>query len=89
MAENSYNGKVPKLKDEVFDVGASSDPTKFSKVLKSIENHIQKNYKTCDNIVKATQQLKLPMLAYPKQPTRTDHTNANGDLGKNAFAKFA
>jgi hypothetical protein len=42
--KTSYKSKVAELEDEVFDVGASSDPTKFSKLLKSIENYIQMNY---------------------------------------------
>ena len=37
--KTSYKSKVAKLKDEVFDVGASSDPAKFNKSLKSIENY--------------------------------------------------
>jgi hypothetical protein len=55
--KTSYKSKVAELEDEVFDVGASNDPAKFSKLLKSIESYIQKNYKTCDDIVKAIQQL--------------------------------
>ena len=43
----SYKSKIAKLEDEVFDVVATSDPAKFSKSLKSIENYIQMNYKTC------------------------------------------
>ncbi len=38
--KTSYKSKVAELEDEVFDVGASSDITKFSKLLKSIENYI-------------------------------------------------
>jgi hypothetical protein len=89
--KTSYKSKVAKLKDEVFDVGASSDPTKFSMLLKSIENFIQKNYKTCDDIVKAIQQLKHPTLDYSRQPTRAEHTKKDGTLDKDAFnmAKFA
>jgi hypothetical protein len=86
----SYKSKVAKLEDEVFDVGVSKEPAKFSKLLKSIENYIQKNYKTCDNIVKAIQQLKHPTLGYPRQPTRMEHTKKDGTLDKDAFnmAKF-
>jgi len=86
-----YKSKVTELEDEVFDVGALSDPAKFSKLLKSIENYIQKNYKTCNDIVKAIQQLKRPTLAYPKQPTRAQYTDANGDFDEDGFdmAKFA
>jgi hypothetical protein len=89
--KTSYKSKVAELKDEVFDVGASSDPVKFSKSLKSIENYIQKNYKTSNNIVKAIQQLKCPTLDYPRQPTRVEHTKKDGTLDEDAFnmAKFA
>ncbi len=76
----SYKSKIAKLEDEVFDVGAASNPAKFSKSLKSIENYIQMNYKTCDNIVKAIQQLKRPTLDYPKQPTRVKYANASGKV---------
>jgi hypothetical protein len=88
----SYKSKIAKLKDEVFDIGAASDPEKFSKSLKSIENYIQMNYKTCDNIPKAIQQLKRPtLLDYPKQPTRAKYTNTSGKVDEDEFemAKFA
>jgi hypothetical protein len=41
--------------------------------------------------VKAIQQLKCPTLAYPKQPTRAQYTDANGDFDEDGFdmAKFA
>ena len=89
--KTSYKSKVAELEDEVFDVGASSNPAKFSKSLKSIEKFIQKNYKTCDDIVKAIQQLKRPTLAYPKQPTRAEYTDKEGNFDDNAFqmAMFA
>ncbi len=59
-------------------------------MLKSIEKYIQKNYKTQDNIVKAIQQLTRLMLEYPKQPTRAEHTKADGTIDEDAFkmAKF-
>jgi hypothetical protein len=83
--------RIAKLEDEVFDVGAASDPAKFSMSLKSIENYIQMNYKTCDNIVEAIQQLKRPTLDYPKQLTRAKYVNASGKVDKDEFemAKFA
>ena len=89
--KTNYKSKVTGLEDEVFDVGASSNPAKFSKSLKSIENYIQKNYKTCDDIVKAIQQLKRPSLAYPKQPTKAQYTDANGDFDDDRLemVKFA
>jgi hypothetical protein len=88
--KTSYKSKIAKLKDEVFDVGAASDPVKFRKSLKSIENYIQMNYKTCNNIVKAIQQLKRPTLN-PKQPTRASYADASGNVDKDKFemATFA
>jgi hypothetical protein len=87
----SYKSKVAKLEDNVFHIGALSNPAKLSKLLKSIENHIQKNYKTPDSIVTGIQQLMRPMLEYPKQPTRVEHTKANGSFDEDAFemVKFA
>ena len=87
----SHKIKIAKLEDEVFDVGAASDSAKFSKSLKSIENYIQMNYKTCEDIVKAIQQLKRRALDYPKQLTRVKYANASGNVDKDEFkmAKFA
>ncbi len=41
--------------------------------------------------MKVIQQLKHPMLDYPRQPTRAEHTEKDGTLDKDAFdmAKFA
>ena len=87
----SYKSKIAELEDDVFDVGAASDPAKFSKSLKSIENYIQVNYKTCDDIVKAIQQLKRPTLDYPKQPTKAKYAGTDGKVDEDEFemAKFA
>jgi hypothetical protein len=38
---STYKSKVRGLENDTFDVGASSDPAKFSKSLKNIENYIQ------------------------------------------------
>ena len=68
--KSTYKSKVIGLEEDTFDVGASSDPAKFSKSLKSIENYIQKTYKMPDDIVKAIQQMKRPTLPYPDKPTK-------------------
>ncbi len=44
----TYKSKVQGLENDTFDVGASSNPAKFSKLLKNIENYIQKTYKDPD-----------------------------------------
>jgi hypothetical protein len=89
--KTSYKSKVAKLEDEVFDVGLSNDPAKFSKLQKSIENYIQKNYKICNDIVKAIQQFMHPTLKYLRQPTRAEHTEQDGTLDEDTFKmlKFA
>ncbi len=62
-----------------------SDPAKFSKSLKSTENYIQKTYKMPDDIVKATQQMKRPMLPYPDKPTKAQCVDDQGDLDEDEF----
>ena len=57
-----FKSNVIGLEKDTFDVGALSDPAKFSKSLKSIENYIQKTYKMPDDIAKAIQQMKRPTL---------------------------
>jgi hypothetical protein len=88
--KSSYKSKVVGLEDDIFDVGALSDPAKYSKSLKSIENYIQKTYKKPDDIAKAIQQLKRPALDYPKQPKKSECLDENGDPDDDAFelAKF-
>jgi hypothetical protein len=68
--KSTYKSKVIGLEEDTFDVGASSDPAKFSKSLKTINNYIQKTYKMPDDIVKAIQQMKRPTLPYPEKPTK-------------------
>jgi hypothetical protein len=36
---STYKSKVQGLENNTLDVGASGDPTKFSKLLKNIENY--------------------------------------------------
>jgi hypothetical protein len=59
------------LEGDVFDLGSTSDPAKFSNSIKSIKNYIQKTFTTPDDIVKAMQQLKHPFLDYPEMPGNT------------------
>jgi hypothetical protein len=66
----SYKSKIAELEDDVFDVGAVSDPAKFSKSLKSIENYIQVNYKTCDDIVKGSNSLSARRSTTPSSPRK-------------------
>ncbi len=49
------------------------------------------NCKTCNNTMKAIQQLKRPTIDYPKQPTRAKYADASENIDKDKFemAKFA
>jgi hypothetical protein len=78
---STYKSKVQGLENDTFNVGASSNPAKFSKLLNNIENYIQKAYKDPDNMVKTIQKIKRVILKYPKKPKKTDAVccNANGD----------
>ncbi len=67
-----YKSAVVGLENDTFDVGARSDPSKFSKLLRNIENYIQKTYKEPDDIVKTIQQMKKADLAYPAKPKKGD-----------------
>jgi hypothetical protein len=68
--KSTYKSNVIGLEEDIFDVGALSDPAKFSKSLKSIENYVKKTYKMPDGIVKAIQQMKRPTLDYPDKPAK-------------------
>ncbi len=70
MSRGNYKSRLEGLEDNIFDVGASSNPVKFSKLLKNIETHIQKNYKSPDDIVKALQQMGQPTLDYLAMPSK-------------------
>jgi hypothetical protein len=82
-----YTSKVQGLENDTFDVGVSSDPAKFSKSLKNIENYIQKTYKHPDDMVKTIQQMKRVSLGYPKKPKKTDKDccDSNGDPDPDVF----
>ena len=69
---STYKSKVQGLKNDTFGVGASSDPTKFSKSLKNIKNYIQKTYKDPDDMVKTIQKLKKVSHSFPERPKKTD-----------------
>ncbi len=76
------------LENHTFDVGVSSNPAKFSKLLKIVKNYIQKTYKDPDDMVKTIQRMKRVILNYhPKKPKKTDAAccNANGDPDPDMF----
>ena len=84
---STYKSKVQGLENDTFNVGASSDPAKFSKSLKNIENYIQKTYKDPDDMVKTIQKMKKVSLSFPERPNMTDKDccNNNGDPYPDAF----
>ena len=85
-----FKSNVIGLEEDSFDVGASSDPAKFSKSLKSIENYIQRTYKMPDDIVKAIQQMKRLTLDYPNKPAKDECVDDQGTFDEDIFdmAKF-
>ncbi len=85
--KSTYKSKVIGLEEAMFDVGALSDPAKFSKSLKSIKNYIKKTYKMPDEIVKAIQQMKRPMLPYPDKPTKAQCVDDQGDFDKDELVR--
>jgi hypothetical protein len=70
-SRSSYKSKVQGLENYTLDVGASSDPAKFSKSQKNIENYIQKTYTDPDDMVKTIQKIKKGSLSYPERPKKT------------------
>jgi hypothetical protein len=66
----TYKSKVAGLEDNTFDVGAASDPAKFSKLLKNKENYIQKTYRSPDDMVKTLQNMKKVTLSYLTKPKK-------------------
>jgi hypothetical protein len=86
----TYKSKVTELEEDTFDVGALSNPVRFSKSLKAVETDIQKAYKMPDDIIKAIQQIKRPTFAFPPNPTKTTCLDANGNFDEDKYkmAKF-
>ncbi len=68
----TYKSKVAGLEDDTFNVGAASDPSKFSKLLKNIENYIQKTYRSPDDMVKILQNMKKVTLSYLTKSKKQD-----------------
>jgi hypothetical protein len=76
-AKLTFKSKVTKLEEDTFNVGASSDPARFSKSLKAIETYVQKTYKMPNDIVKSIQQMRRPPLAFPAKPTKATCVDGN------------
>lgn len=85
QTKSTFKGKVIGLEDDIFDVGLSSDPAKFSKSLKAIETYIQKTYKMPDDIIKAIQIMKRPKLDFPPKPEKSTCTDINGKFDEDEY----
>jgi hypothetical protein len=72
LGRGTYKSNVHELESNTFNVRASSNPAKFRKLLKNIENYIQKTYKDPDDMVKTIHQMKTVNLGYPDRPKKTD-----------------
>ena len=85
-----YKSKVQGLENDTFDVGASSGPAKFSKLLKNFKNYIQKDP---DDMMKTIQKMKKVSLSFPVRSKKNneDCCDDNGDPDSDAFdmAAFA
>ena len=76
LGRGTYKSDVQGLESDTFDVRASSNPVKFSKLLKNIMNYIQKTYKDPVNMVKTIQKMKRVNLGYPKRAQRRQTQSA-------------
>ena len=71
--KTSYKSQLVGLENDTFEVGASSDPAKFSKLLKNIENFIcWITHKIPNNMVKTIQQKERATLNYLIKPNKGD-----------------
>jgi hypothetical protein len=75
----TYKSKVAGLEDDTFNVRAASNPAKFSKSLKTIENCIQKTYRSPDDMVKMLQQMKKVSLSSLTKPKKQHPQCCNKD----------
>jgi hypothetical protein len=85
-----YTSNVAEIEDDIFNVGVTSNPAKFTKSLKSIEMYIQRTYKMPDNIVKAIQKTKRPTCNPPENPDKSKCVDSAGNYNANEcnMAKF-
>ncbi len=77
--KSPYTSNVAEIKDNTFNVGCSSDPAKYRKLLKSIKTYIQRTYKMPEDIVKAIQNMIRPSFDPPDKP---DKSKCLDDAGK-------
>jgi hypothetical protein len=49
QSKSPYTSNVEEIKDNMFNVGGSSEPAKYSELLKNIKTYIQRTCKMPDN----------------------------------------
>jgi hypothetical protein len=76
---SQYTSNVAEIKDDIFDVGVTSNLAKFTKSLKNIKTHIQRTYKMPDNIVKAIQKMKKPTFNPLEKPDKSKCMDSVGN----------
>ncbi len=77
-------------KDDIFNVGTTSNPAKFTESMKNTETYIQMTYKIPDNTVKAIQKIKRPILDPSEKPDKSKCVDSAGsyDADEYNMAKF-
>jgi hypothetical protein len=85
-----YTSNVLEIKNNIFDMGTTSDPKKFTKSLNNIETYIQMTYKMLDNIVKAIQEMKRPTFDTPEKLHKSKCMDSAGNYDADEYnmAKF-
>ncbi len=85
-----YTSNMTEIKDDIFNVGATSNPAKFTKSQKNIEAYIQMTYKMPDNIVKVIQKMKRPTFDPPEKPDKSMCMDSAGNYNADEYdmAKF-
>ncbi len=87
---SSYTSNVVEIKDNIFDVSATSDPAKFTKSLKNTKTYIQRMYKMPDDMVKAIQKMTRPTFDIQEKPDKSKCVDSAGNYNANKYdmAKF-
>jgi hypothetical protein len=87
QSKSPYTSNVAEIKDKMFNGGSSSDPAKYSKLLKSIETYIQRTYKMPDDIVKAIQNMIRSSFDPPEKQDKSKWLDDAGKFDPDKFGK--
>jgi hypothetical protein len=85
-----YTSNMTEIKDNIYNVGTTSNPAKFTKSLKNIKTYIQRTYKMPDDIVKLIQKMKKPTFNPPEKLDKSKCVDSAGNYDANEYnmAKF-